>query len=172
MSLEQFRTACHISKRKASELIRQGKVHGDKTGPFTCCYRVPKAGVVQYLILLEENPEKRNNGCRELISGKQFEIPLNMQPKLTCYYITVLSLWPDAMPVKDVAECLGYLSLTVRKWISEEFLSPVKVGTRHFILKTDLCTFLATERFRMIPLKSAEHVALEEKAMKALSSNR
>lgn len=49
MTKEQFRIACHISKRKAKELLDNGVVPCEITGNKTWKYRIKKSDVLGYL---------------------------------------------------------------------------------------------------------------------------
>ena len=49
MTKEQFHIACHISKRKAKELLDNGVVPCEITGNKTWKYRIRKSDVLSYL---------------------------------------------------------------------------------------------------------------------------
>ena len=168
LSLEQMRKACHISKRKATSLIESGAVMGKKTGRFTCCYKIPKKSVVKYLLSLEESPETITVRHKTKAIGKQFEIPNRKIDALKKVYQNLISDWPDALNTQVLSELLGYEPGTIRQWVKEEYLPVSKVGRKNYIVKDDICSFMASERFRLLPAKSPQHIELEQQARKKL----
>ena len=169
MSLEQVRLFIHISKRKAVELISSGRIQGYKTGPYTNRYNIPKKEVIRYLLTLGDKADYVLNHGHPKIAGCQLVAKANEIDSLASYYKQYFIKLPDVMTTSAVSELLGYSKHAVLKWIKEEYLEVVMVGRQYYIPKANLFSFMACDRFRLIPAKSEQHLTLERKAQNVLS---
>lgn len=68
MTKEQFRIACHISKRKARELLVSGIVPCQMTGKKTWKYRIRKTDAMEYLERRHDDHARMGGVARQCIS--------------------------------------------------------------------------------------------------------
>lgn len=135
MSLEQLRLVCHISKRKAAELVSSGRIKGHKTGPYTAAYKIPKSEVIRYILTLGDKADYVLNHGHPKIAGCQLIVENNEIDPLVKYYTRFFKHLPDVLTTESTSELLGYSTHTVIKWISEGYLESVMV-VFHFTQKT------------------------------------
>jgi len=142
LSKEQFYKKCHISKRTALKLIREGLIPVSK-GPTG--YLIAVSDVEQYLIDREREPQKYSY-CG----------PMNCQHRHDVSQKSVhaakefLQDWPDMLTAEDVAALFGCHPVTVNKWKQKLGLTTILLQHKMYISKSALLDFIGSPQFKTV----------------------
>ena len=166
MSKEDFRKACHISKRTAQFLLEYDLIPHIYTGKKTHCYKIRKSDVIAFMADRKVNPERyiapekwyKYSG----VSEKPYKIRIlpNM-PKsehMHSFYEIRLKDVPDVLSVKDVIALTGYNFRTIETWVRKGKLRAMKLWGKYQIPKIWLIDWLSSEAYNAICRKTKQHI--------------
>jgi len=131
VSLEQFRTMCHISKRKASYILTTGIIPSINSGKKTCQYKIAIKDIVTFLRDIEKNPTRYNfpsfsSGFKREKIVVEIPADTRFENLVTEYYRNLFNDYPDLLTVTDASEVLGYSSKTIIQWINADKFFAIK----------------------------------------------
>ena len=135
ISKDQLDRICHISKRKATWLLENGIIPCRDSGKKTRRFQIYTADVVNYLITLENEPQKVAIPVGIFTSNKyrkKRENPVAHLPRSE----------PDALTITQISKITGYNMQTVGQWISKGKLQYVSCPDGRKVAKRWLIQFM------------------------------
>ena len=147
ISKDQLYRICHISKRKATWLLENGIIPCRDSGKKTRRFQIYTADVVNYLITLENEPQKvaipvgifTSNKYRKKRENPVAHLPRSELKKHLCLK------WrsePDALTITQISKITGYNMQTVGQWISKGKLQYVSCPDGRKVAKRWLIQFM------------------------------
>lgn len=144
---DQLYRICHISKRKATWLLENGIIPCRDSGKKTRRFQIYTADVVNYLITLENEPQKvaipvgifTSNKYRKKRENPVAHLPRSELKKHLCLK------WrsePDALTITQISKITGYNMQTVGQWISKGKLQYVSCPDGRKVAKRWLIQFM------------------------------
>lgn len=163
LTLDEMRTILHISKRKASYMLKNGYIPCNDSGRKTRNFQIKLKDVIFYLGDVEKNPEKYT------FPGGAFS---TAAPHQRVEWISELPaedfrLWledewydaPDAMTIREMARLTGYAASTFQGWISADKLQLVQLHDKAVTPKVWLIDYYCHDGYT-ITRKSKKHLKL------------
>lgn len=170
LTLDSVRKILHISKRKASWLLRHGYIPCENTGKQTRQYRVRVEDLFGYIKKAEKGlPEAQIpvgifNG--HPTKGHRQPVPTTFsEPPPKDFRGWLEKEWadvPDALRVKEVSALTGYAQGTIQRWTLKKILRSVWAQHTLVIAKEWLIEFFSASAYQ-IRRKSERHIALLSK---------
>lgn len=163
LTLDEMRKILHISKRKASYMLRNGYIPSEDSGKKTRNFRIKLKHVIFYLEDVDRHPEKYI-----LPSGAfSSKIPPQHIQWISELPIEEFRLWledawydaPDAMTITEITLLTGYASSTFQKWISEGKIKSISLYNKAVIAKVWLIDFYCQDGFTIVQ-KSKNHLEM------------
>ena len=143
VSMEDLYKICHISKRKASWLLKNGYIPCADTGKKTRRFTIKTSDIVQYLKDREEHPEKYMTPPGIFTSGAKFkdeEVPLAISDENLSEYRKFveneMKSVADVMTVEQASEIMMNHNLSER--IKKKELKTYQYKARQIVTKQDL----------------------------------
>lgn len=147
ISKDQLYRICHISKRKATWLLENGIIPCRDSGKKTRRFQIYTADVVNYLITLENEPQKvaipvgifTCNKYRKKQENPVAHLPRSELKKHLCLK------WcsePDALTITQISQITGYNLQTIGQWISKGKLQYVPCPDGRKVAKQWLIHFM------------------------------
>lgn len=160
LTLDEMRKILHISKRKASYMLKNGYIPCKDSGKKTRNFRIKLKDVIFYLEDVDKHPEKYTfpngafsskspNKCAEWGSALPTEE----------FRLWLEDMWynvPDAMTITELTQLTGYASTTYQNWISEGKIKSISHYNKIVIAKEWLIDFYCKDGFAIIR-RSKEH---------------
>ena len=167
MSKEEFRTACHISKRTALYLLQSGLIPSETTGKKTRCYKIKKSDVIAFVKDREQNPDKyiapenwyKDNGAFRTHAIRFLPPDEATKQEMQQYYEGALKLYSDVMDVADICEYTGYDRRTVSMWVRKGRLKIIMKTGKFLIPKCYLLEYLCSDWYNKTIRKSPAHLS-------------
>jgi hypothetical protein len=173
LSLEQVRVMLHISKRKASWMLRNQIIPCEVKAKKTRTFAVRREDVEAFLRLpLSEQKARIPTG--RFTSGCQYKpvsrvyvytIPDAERDRFTQYLIDLFSDKPEALTINAACSMTGYCATTLNRWIDAGVLFAARLFDGPRIPKSSLVSFLASDSAFRIHQKSEVHTELIERWM-------
>lgn len=82
--------------------------------------------------------------------------------QLRLFYEEVLKGYPDILTVHMIAEFTGYAKASVQRWLLKKDVEAFKINRKYIIPKFYFISFLTSNRFSSIVVKSQRHKELIE----------
>lgn len=147
ISKDQLYRICHISKRKATWLLEHGVIPCKDSGKKTRRFQIYTADVVNYLITLENEPQKVAIPAGIFINDKNREKKKSPLTRLTHAELKrhLCLRWnsePDALTITQISKITGYNMQTVGQWISKGKLQYVSCPDGRKVAKRWLIQFM------------------------------
>lgn len=176
LTLEDFRVACHISKRTARYYLQSGLVPCSINGKKTHCYTIKKNDLLAALKEYESQPCKfaipqvlyEDQRNQRSLARMQLQVQLQAltflpkeelySPTVRRFYEKKLSEFPDLLDSVRVETITGYDRKTVRRWCNEGKIRCFSVQPRIYVPKEYLLCFLLSEDYNNITRKSQVHL--------------
>ena len=148
ISKDQLYRICHISKRKATWLLEHGVIPCKDSGKKTRRFQIYTADVVNYLITLENEPQKVAIPAGIFTNDKNREKKKSPLTRLTHAELKrhLCLRWnsePDALTITQISKITGYNMQTVGQWISKGKLQYVSCPDGRKVAKRWLIQFMA-----------------------------
>ena len=160
LTLDEMRMILHISKRKASYMLKNGYIPCKDSGKKTRNFRVKLKDVISYLEEMEEHPEKYTlpNGAFSSATPHQHvqwasELPVK---EFRLWLEDEWSAAPDAMTNRKMAQLTGYSDSSFQDWISAGKLRCISLYNQSVTAKVWLIDFYCHDGF-LIVRKSKKH---------------
>lgn len=168
ISMEQLRKMLHISKRKASWMLRNGVIPCENRGCATHTFIIRMEDVEAYLAKPRQQRKKEIPVGR--FNAKPIHIELHPEYCLKLrgakrerfieYLEELMSDVPDAMTVDEAAGVIGYHRQTVYSHTANGDITAIRISGRLIIPKSELIQYLATDRAFRIQRKSGWHMGV------------
>lgn len=147
ISKDQLYRICHISKRKATWLLENGIIPCRDSGKKTRRFQIYTADVVNYLITLENEPQKVAIPVGIFTSNKyrkKRENPWRIchRSELKKHLCLKWRSEPDALTITQISKITGYNMQTVGQWISKGKLQYVSCPDGRKVAKRWLIQFM------------------------------
>lgn len=147
ISKEQVYRICHISKRKATWLLENGIIPCKDSGKKTRRFQVRTVDVINYLLALEDTPNKVATPVG-LFTSKNKEKKAH---PITCISTESIqnelndrwARFPDALTTKQISQITGYNLQTINQWIVTKRLQCVYCPDGRKIAKKWLIEFIS-----------------------------
>ena len=166
ISMEQLRKMLHISKRKASWMLRNGVIPCENRGCATHTFIIRMEDVEAYLA----KPQRQRK--KEIPVGEFNAKPphIELHPEYCLklrgakrerfmeFLEVMLSNVPDALTVNDAATVIGYHRQTVYNHTTNGDITAIRISGQYIIPKSELIQYLATDRAFRIQRKSEWHM--------------
>ena len=166
ISMEQLRKLLHISKRKASWMLRNGVIPCENRGCATHTFIIRMEDVEAYLA----KPWQQRN--KEIPVGGFNAKPTNIElhpefylklrgakrERFIEFLEETMSDVPDALTVDEVAGVIGYHRQTVYHHTANGDITAIRISGKYIIPKSELIQYLATDRAFRIQRKSEWHM--------------
>ncbi len=149
LTLDNVRCILHISKRKASWMLRNGYIKCRNSGKATRQFKIYVEDLYEYI-----NKEE-NDSVKTLPTGlfsskpskitKANNLSIFIEKSPSNFAECLENLWqdqPSLLRVNDIAELTGYSSTTVHKWISRKQLRCAITQNQLIVTKEWLIEFL------------------------------
>lgn len=148
MSKEQLRLICHISKKTALLLLKNGYIPFVSSGKRTHTYKIATADVLNYLRERDIIPEKYVQPINSYSKGKT---PLRLDAEFENWNpvesLESLDTYPDVLSVHQVAFLLRIKDDTINRWIKEKCLKAFSKQNKNHIPKLALIEFLQSPQY-------------------------
>ena len=156
ISKDQLYRICHISKRKATWLLEHGVIPCKDSGKKTRRFQIYTADVVNYLITLENEPQKVAIPAGIFTNDKNREKKKSPLTRLTHAELKrhLCLRWnsePDAVTITQISKITGYNMQTVGQWISKGKLQYVSCPDGRKVAKRWLIQFMTDYILALIP---------------------
>jgi hypothetical protein len=163
LTLDEMRTILHISKRKASYMLKNGYIPCKDSGKKTRNFRVKLKDVISYLEEMEEHPEKYvlPSGTFSSATPHQHGKEAQRLP-VEEFHLWLEDEWsaaPDAMTKRKMAQLTGYSDSAFQDWISTGKLRCVLLYNQSVTAKVWLIDFYCHDGYLIIH-KSKKHQKL------------
>lgn len=168
ISMEQLRKLLHISKRKASWMLRNGVIPCEDRGCATHTFIIRMEDVEAYLA--KPRQQRRKEIPVGTFNAKLSHIELHPEYCLKLQgakrerYIEFLeetmSDVPDALTVSGAATVIGYHRQTVYNHTANGDITSIRISGKYIIPKSEFIQYLATDRAFRIQRKSAWHLGV------------
>ena len=168
ISMEQLRKMLHVSKRKASWMLRNGVIPCENRGCATHTFIIRMEDVEAYLAKpLRQRKKEIPVGA---FNAKPIHIELHPEYCLKLRgakrerFIEFLEETmfdvPDALTVNDAATVIGYHRQTVYSHTANGDITAIRISGKYIIPKLELIQYLATDRAFRIQRKSEWHMEM------------
>lgn len=146
ISADQLYRICKISKRKAKWLLENGYIPCQDTGKKTRRFKIRIEDVINYLTILETDPQAVSTPVGLFSSRSSHTNPI-AQIDISGFQQYLYKIWsdePDALTPKNICSLTGYGELAVRRWINAKRILSVKLpDTTIYVAKQWLIEFIS-----------------------------
>lgn len=168
ISMEQLRKMLHVSKRKASWMLRNGVIPCENRGCATHTFIIRMEDVEAYLA------KPRQQRKKEIPVGQFNAKPSHIELYPECclklrgakrerfieFLEEIMSDVPDALTVDEAAAVIGYHRQTVYNHTANGDITAIRLSGKYIIPKSELIQYLATDRAFRIQRKSEWHMGV------------
>lgn len=169
LNKEQFREACHISKRTALYLLQSGLVKARNNGKKTRCWQIRKEDIIAYAEDCEKHPfryhppenwyiyEEQSRNCENDLRSIPAEEEYRSAARI--YFQKLLEKEKDILTVPDVIRITGYGYNSVLRWIHKgELKTHYAYKNKYYIPKIFLYNLLTGTFYNSIRQKCPCHL--------------
>ena len=159
LSLEQFRSVAHISKRKAKWLLENGVIPCEDSGKQTRRFQIRRSDVAEFLRRRDAG-ELNNIIPVGAFSNKQLHnTPLpNTEPEeLFSFLMNEWTHMPDILTTKQATDLTGYNGTTINKWAADGKIQAVNYYGKNLISKESLAEYVSSYEGQRIARPSQRH---------------
>lgn len=166
--MEQLRKMLHVSKRKASWMLRNGVIPCENRGCATHTFIIRMEDVEAYLAkpLRQRKKEIPVGGFNakpihiELHPGYCLKLRGAKRERYIEFLEKTMSDVPDALTVNDADTVIGYHRQTVYNHTANGDITAIRISGKYIIPKSELIQYLATDRAFRIQRKSEWHLKI------------
>lgn len=160
LTLDEMRAILHISKRKASYMLKNGYIPCEDSGKKTRNFRVQLKDVIFYLDEIEKHPEMYTLPSGAFSSATPHQ-HVKWAKKLPVeeFRIWLEDEWsaaPDAMNKRKMTQLTGYSNSAFQDWISSGKLRYISLYNQSVTAKVWLIDFYCHDGY-LIVQKSKKH---------------
>lgn len=166
ISMEQLRKMLHVSKRKASWMLRNGVIPCENRGCATHTFIIRMEDVEAYLAKPRQQRNKEipvgafNAGPIHIELHPEYCLKLRgaKRERFMEFLEVMLSDVPDALTIDEAATVIGYHRQTVYNHTANGDITAIRISGKYIIPKSELIQYLATNRAFRIQRKSVWHM--------------
>lgn len=166
ISMEQLRKLLHISKRKASWMLRNGVIPCENRGCATHTFIIRMEDVEAYLAKPLRQRKKEipvgafNAQLTHIELHPEYCLKLRgaKRERFIEFLEGTMSDVPDALTIDEAATVIGYHRQTVYNHTANGDITAIRISGRLIIPKSEMIQYLATDRAFRIQRKSGWHM--------------
>ena len=139
MSLDQMRIACHMSKKTARLLLKNGYIPHTNTGKKTHTYLIEKTAVINYLT------ERENAPSSFVLPKSSYAKSKHSKTKTHNAVFSMLEEYPDVLDIYQAAALAGVAIKTVTAWARKNHFESFIRNNAYHIPKVSLVEYLRSK---------------------------